>query len=114
MANVLEKSTMRYMKSVNTTDYMTPAYLINPDLSAVDGVSAKYWKLDGDSVLEMDAAEKQAVDDAEAAAAAVQKAARIDSEANRDELKAILKTIAKRTSTPIADIVADFKGFFDG
>ncbi len=60
MANVLNRTTKQYLESVNTPDYPTEDWIINPDLSSVSGVDKKYWFLDGDTVREMTAAEKDA------------------------------------------------------
>lgn len=62
MANVINKTTLQYLKSVHTPDYMDGNWLINPDLSAVDGVAPKYWKIVNDQVVEMDSLEKEVVD----------------------------------------------------
>lgn len=55
--------------SVNTPNYGTNDWLVNPDLSDVSGVDEKYWKVTGvapaGSVEEMDAGEKLAVDNNE-------------------------------------------------
>lgn len=66
MSDVLNRTTKQYLSSVNTPDYLEIDWIINPDLSAVVGVPQKYWKISGDSVLEMNAEEKIAVDLAEA------------------------------------------------
>lgn len=58
MANVLNRTTLQYLKSVNTPDYDPADWIINPDLSAVNGVPKKYWKISGNSVLEMTPQEK--------------------------------------------------------
>ena len=56
----------QYLKSVNTPDYGgNPDVVVSPDLSSVINVPQKYWKRDGNNVIEMTASEKQAVDDAE-------------------------------------------------
>ena len=44
-------------------------YIEEPDLSGVQGVPPKYWNIVGDTVSEMNASEKAAVDAAETAAA---------------------------------------------
>lgn len=62
MANVINRSTLEYKTSVNTPDFPTDAWIINPDLSALTNVSTKYWKIEGDNVLEMNASEKAVVD----------------------------------------------------
>jgi len=76
MSDVLNRTTLEYLHSVSTPRYPVADWVINPDMSAVAGVPRKYWKLTGDAVLPMDAAERAAVDAAEAAAAA----ARVDGE----------------------------------
>lgn len=63
MANVLNRTTKQYKRSVNTPDYPTADWIINPDMSGVDGVPKKYWKISGDTVSEMDTSEKATADD---------------------------------------------------
>jgi len=62
MANVLNKSTFQYMRSVNTPDYMDGEWLINPDMDNVYGVEQKYWKVLNDDIAEMTQGEKDVVD----------------------------------------------------
>lgn len=62
MANVLNRTSKAYLTSVNTPDYSEVDWIINPDLSSVISVPQKYWKIDGDSVLEMTTEEKAAID----------------------------------------------------
>jgi hypothetical protein len=62
MANVINRTTYQYLQSVNTPDYNAGVWLINPDLSGVDGVPQKYWKVVADTVVEMTQPEKDAVD----------------------------------------------------
>ena len=62
MASVLNKITLQYLQSVNTPDYPTVDWLINPDISAVVNVPHRYWKLVGNTVVEMTQAEKDAVE----------------------------------------------------
>lgn len=56
-----------YLQSVNTPDYEGNANaVIDPNISAVSAVPLKYWKRGiGKNIVQMIAAEKQAVDDAE-------------------------------------------------
>lgn len=54
-----------YMQSVNTPDY--PTAIVNPDLSALQGVPIKYWKIVAGAVVEMTQSEKNVVDAAIAA-----------------------------------------------
>lgn len=62
MANVLNRITGEYLKSVNTPDYSTTDWIINPDLSGVSGVPVRYWKIAEDAVSEMTELEKHVVD----------------------------------------------------
>lgn len=62
MANVLNRTTKEYLISVNTPDYPEVTWIINPDLSGVEGVPSKYWKITGDTISEMNQSEKNAVD----------------------------------------------------
>lgn len=70
MADVLNRATRQFLRSVHTPAYPAEAWIRNPDLSAVEGVPAKYWKISGDTVSAMSQAERDAADAAEAAAAA--------------------------------------------
>lgn len=71
MADVLNRTTKQYLKSVNTPDFPVIDWIINPDLSGVlpQEPQSKYWNIAGDVVTEMTPAEKAAVDAAEVAAA---------------------------------------------
>jgi hypothetical protein len=63
MSNVLHRTTKQYLRSVNTPDFPRATWVINPDLSSLTGVPTKYWKINpDDTVVEMTAAEKSAVD----------------------------------------------------
>lgn len=68
MAAVLHRATKRFLRSANTPDYPAGEWIINPDLSAVDGFHHKYWVISGDVVSLMPQAERDAVDAAEAQA----------------------------------------------
>lgn len=67
MANVIKKvanadGTYTYLESVNTPDYPTADWLINPDVSSLSAVPRKHWKVSGSSVVEMNVSEKSVVD----------------------------------------------------
>lgn len=62
MSNVINRATLEYRTSVNTPNFPTDTWIINPDLSALTNVPTKYWKISGDLVLEMNASEKAVVD----------------------------------------------------
>lgn len=66
----------KYLQSVNGAEYITdpernditpnsPDILVNPDVSAVKGVPVKFWKRNGDSIVEMSQEEKDAIATAE-------------------------------------------------
>jgi len=69
MANVVNKADPgNYRLSVNTPDFAEADWLINPPgllQLLTSGVATKYWKVVGGNVAEMDASEKQTVDDAD-------------------------------------------------
>jgi hypothetical protein len=76
MSNVLNKITLQYLQFVNTPDYDTNIWIINPDLSAVVDLNSKFWKLiydpesiiqDGYSVVPMTQEEQDVVIAAERA-----------------------------------------------
>ena len=68
MANAIRKiadaqGIFHYVESVNSPDYPTVDWEIDPDVSGVTGVSRNYWKYDGTNVVvEMTQPEKDAVD----------------------------------------------------
>lgn len=63
MSNVLNRDTKEYFTSVNTPNYPTRDWIINPDLTAVVGTNRKYWKIVGDTVSLMTKEERDVVDD---------------------------------------------------
>lgn len=62
MADVVNRITKEFILSVNTPDYPVEDWIINPDLTAVEGIPQKYWKIIGDTIVEMNQSEKDAVD----------------------------------------------------
>ena len=68
MANVINKSTLKYLTSVNTPDYDPGEWIINPVLPKCE---SKYWKYvsSSNTIKEMTELQKAAVDQAEADAA---------------------------------------------
>jgi|GEM_PF-2886537 hypothetical protein len=62
MATVLNRTTKALLVSVNTVDYPTIDWIIEPDLSAVAGFASKYWTITGDTVSLLDQAGRNAVD----------------------------------------------------
>lgn len=78
MADVVNRTTKVWLKSVNTPDFPETEWIINPDLSALANVPPKYWKIQGDLILEMSETEKMEVDDQELEEVKVKKIAEID------------------------------------
>ncbi len=62
MADVVHRTTVQYLRSVHTPDYPIGTWIHDPDLSALSGVPQEHWKVVGDTVVEMNATEKEAVD----------------------------------------------------
>ena len=62
MSQVINKTTLVLLNSVNTPDYPTADWIINPDLSGLSAVAKKYWKISGSDVVEMTQSEKDTVD----------------------------------------------------
>ena len=60
MADVLNRTTKTLLRSVNTPDYPVAQWIVGPDLSAVTGVPAEEWIIEGDAVRAMTTAEKDA------------------------------------------------------
>ena len=68
MANVLHRTSKVFLSSQNTPDFSPVTWIINPDMSEVEGFQDKYWIITGDIVTLMTQIERDAVDAAEAAA----------------------------------------------
>ena len=68
MATVLNRTTKQLIRSVNTPDYNPVDWIINPDLSAVEGFPSIYWTITGDVVTLQNQSERDATDAAIAAA----------------------------------------------
>ena len=65
MANVLNRITKELRFSVNTPDFPTSDWIVNPDMSAVAGLPPKFWQIIGDQVTAVDAAQREVIDDDE-------------------------------------------------
>lgn len=66
MANVVNRTTKRYKRSVNTPDYPIQDWIINPDMSLVAGYQSKYWIITGDVITLMDETARSQADADEA------------------------------------------------
>lgn len=91
--------TPEYYESVNGAEYMTdqanndttptsPDVLITPDISAGKNVPVKFWKRVGDTVVEMDQADKDAI-----AAAELQARKDMANDFGVQDMKIILKVL---------------------
>lgn len=78
MATVVNRNTTELLTSINTPDFSVNDWIINPDLSLLDNVPHKYWKIDGDNVVEMNQSEKDAVDFEELSNTILEKKYRVD------------------------------------
>lgn len=63
MATVLNRTTKELRRSVNTPDYDEASWIIDPDLTQVEGFPAKYWIIEsGDIITLADTATQAAID----------------------------------------------------
>lgn len=62
MSVVINRATRQVIRRANTPDYSSTDWIINPDLSKVDGIPDKYWQIVGDEVLPVDAATRSNID----------------------------------------------------
>lgn len=58
----INRTTLALTRPLDITTLDPTKWIYNPDLSAVENVKKYYWKIDGDSVVEMSPAEKEVVD----------------------------------------------------
>lgn len=64
MGNYVHRINKGYFQSIPPNELPEPVsnYISDPDMSALQGVPAKYWKIAGDTVVEMSQVEKDSVD----------------------------------------------------
>ncbi|MHA2172822.1 MAG: hypothetical protein ACXAB7_23395 [Candidatus Kariarchaeaceae archaeon] len=64
MGNFVHRTTRQYLQSFSPNDLPEPIanYIVDPDLSAVQGVPWIYWVITGDVISEMSQGEKDIVD----------------------------------------------------
>lgn len=86
MAIVIHRETLELRTSVHEPDYDPQLWIINPTLP---DAPRKYWKIDGDIVLEMNTSEKAAVDAAEEAREQARLAAKAELDAVREQAVAL-------------------------
>ena len=61
MTTAINRNTLQYYGGTPRS-LPSGTWILNPDMSSVSGVALCYWKIIGDSVLEMDSGEKEVVD----------------------------------------------------
>jgi len=111
MANVIHRTTLQFVPSVNTPDYPEPTWKHNPVMTAVAAVPQKYWKAPADwnavgaGPVEMTTGEKATVDAAIAAAAASALVTNFDQTAPPGVFRSIIKsaTTTRTATTVLAD-----------
>ncbi len=91
MATVLNRTTKQLLTSANTPDYPVLDWIIEPNLSAVEGRPAKYWLINGDVVTLASQAARDAIDAAILSAARDAVAAAMD--ATEDVIRAFALTL---------------------
>ena len=101
MANVLNRTTKEFRRSVNTPDFPVENWIINPDLSSLIETDSKYWVIEGDTVRDMTDVEKDVVDANEASA--TEAAAKTAAKAVIDGADPIMN----KTLTAIAEVIQD-------
>jgi len=92
-ADVLNRDSKVFLKSVHTPDYPVKQWIVNPDLSAVQGYAVKYWKIKGDIVLPMTVEEIQLQDAITAQAGLTKQAASALKESYYQSAMAKLKAL---------------------
>jgi len=83
MANVLNRTTKKFLLSVNTPDFPESDWIHSPDMSAVAGYPDKYWDIKGDIVTLKNKKARAAVDADETATAATAKTAQVEAVAQK-------------------------------
>lgn len=78
MADVLNRTTRELLRSVNTPDYPAADWIANPDLSAVAGLPAWQWVIEGDAIRPPTTSEMAAIEAARLPAAKADRIAAID------------------------------------
>jgi hypothetical protein len=115
MAKVVSKTNpSNYSLSADTAKCSEDDWLINPpglDTLLDKGVAARYWKVDGDDVVEMSVAEKGVVDGALETEAKDSIKAQATDDAT---VAAILKAIATSTGKSLTSVKTAFTGAVDG
>ena len=62
MSNVLNRINKKFLQSVNTPEYSGVDWIINPDLSGVEGFDSKYWVITGDVITLMEKSARDSID----------------------------------------------------
>ena len=78
MADVLHRTTRELLRSVNTPDYPAADWIASPDLSAVAGLPAWQWVIEGDTIRPPTASELAVAQAARLPAAKAERIAAVD------------------------------------
>ena len=107
MANYLHRTTKQYTTSVSPNDLQEPEvnYVVNPDLSAVEGFPSIYWIITGDVVTLMDQAARDTVD-ADIVIVPDIYDARSDIETEHVDIQQFLEDIAIKSRVEVLDGVS--------
>lgn len=66
IVTVVNRTSVEVLENVKSTDYSSEDWIIDPNLTALASVPHKYWKVSGDTVVEMNQTEKDVVDGVQA------------------------------------------------
>lgn len=102
MADVLHRRTRELLRSVNTPDYPAVDWIANPDLSAVAGLPAWQWIIEGDTIRPPTASELAAIESANLPAAKAERIAAIDAKTAAIVTSGVEVATGSRVSTSLA------------
>jgi hypothetical protein len=102
MADVLHRRTRELLRSVNTPDYPAVDWIASPDLSAVVGLPAWQWVIEGDTIRPPTAGELAAIEAARLPAAKAERIAQIDAKTAAIVTSGVDVATGSRVSTSLA------------
>lgn len=102
MADVLHRTTRELLRSVNTPDYPAVDWIANPDLSAVAGLPAWQWIIEGDTIRPPTASELAAIESANLPAVKAERIAAIDAKTAAIVTSGVEVAPGSRVSTSLA------------
>jgi hypothetical protein len=102
VTSAINRQTGQFVANVRSPGLNSRDWIINPDLTAVVDVPEKYWRIDGDRIVEMDAREREVIDARELTAA---KAKLTESMTRTDiALLALINEMRQRSGLPVLSI----------